>query len=193
MFSIFITLLASSITLIISFFSFIVFIATISNNENLEWIVLYNWSRRWFGRGLRTDSPETYAGGRTASDLLEFVLDKVSKDTSVGRIESIEELISKMNLEKSSIEKMKETIEGKDDGTDSDDLAIYVKVMKKIESIGYSYIDTESSRLQRMLETGNVPDSKVVTMIKRANVLSFFAELSGGTLSKSEETTDSEL
>ena len=193
MFSIFITLLASSITLIISFFSFIVFIATISNNENLEWIVLYNWSRRWFGRGLRTDSPETYAGGRTASDLLEFVLDKVSKDTSVGRIESIEELISKMNLEKSSIEKMKETIEGKDDGTDSEDLAIYVKVMKKIESIGYSYIDTESSRLQRMLETGNVPDSKVVTMIKRANVLSFFAELSGGTLSKSEETTDSEL
>ena len=117
----------------------------------------------------------------------------MSKDTSVGRIESIEELISKMNLEKSSIEKMKETIEGKDDGTDSDDLAIYVKVMKKIESIGYSYIDTESSRLQRMLETGNVPDSKVVTMIKRANVLSFFAELSGGTLSKSEETTDSEL
>lgn len=153
---------------------------------------------KWFGRGNKVDSPDDYEGGRSADQFLNFIKDKVQADKGLGRVASIDEIIMSSSLSSSSsidkdiIEKLEAAVsKAMTESTsqdESENLGIYMKVVKKLKSTGTPYITSESARLTRMIETGNVPESKIAEMLKKMNILEAF----GGSQSKSEEDADAD-
>jgi len=123
---------------------------------------------------------EAYNGGRGEEDFIKYLnarcgLTRVSGGgltSDAGRIESLDALAVKFMGAEDKAAVMGETVAA------SADLAkeaqYYHKVMKKVIEKGDDFINTETSRLSRMLE-GSLSDEKKDQFTVRKNILAAFA------------------
>jgi len=128
---------------------------------------------------------EAYNGGRSQEDFITYLnarcgLKRVAGGgltDDAGRVEALDALAAKFMSAEDKSAVMEETVAA------SADLAkeaqYYHKVMKKVIEKGSDFIDTETSRLSRMLE-GSMSDEKKDQFTVRKNILGAFASSSDG-------------
>jgi len=139
---------------------------------------------KWFPKDDK--SGQAYDGGRSIDDFVNFINEKAgtqrTKDggwlPTAGHIPEFDELVTKFKSATGKVraeiaaeaEKLLPKIEAK-----SKDLAkFYHVVMKKISEKGESFIESESSRLQRLVDSGSVAKNKFAEFAKRINILKLF-------------------
>ncbi|PAV16068.1 disulfide isomerase [Pyrrhoderma noxium] len=138
--------------------------------------------------------PESYEGGRSEADFVEFLNQKCGTNRAVGgglneqagRIEAFDELASKFFSATADIRseilveaaKLAEEI--------GSTAAHYLKIMNKIIEKTDSYLGKESTRLASILKKRSLSDLKLDEIKVKANILSAFAPR------KTEEVADEE-
>jgi len=128
---------------------------------------------------------EVYNGGRSASDLVEFVNDKSGAQRTVGGgfhasagiIDSLSTLANKfMTGGKTTRESILKQAEAADvsDSPNKGFAKFYLIAMRRILKDGESYLKKEIARLEKMSEGGNVNGVTRAQFAKRINILKQF-------------------
>ena len=145
----------------------------------------------------KSNEVEDYSGGRSAEDFVSFLNEKCGLkrvlggglSESAGRDDELDALAAKF-MKASDEEKagvMSETEAASKTKTDNPNAKFYEKFMKKIIEKGPSYVEQETDRLSRTLETGPMADDKKDLFMVRLNILSAFAASEEKTEEKAEE------
>lgn len=50
-------------------------------------------------------------------------------------------------------------------------IELYIKYMKKVESVGANYVDTETERINKLLQSKSVNQNKIGAMLAKLNIL----------------------
>jgi len=128
---------------------------------------------------------EEYNGGRNEQDFINFLNEKCGTnrvagggiDDSAGRVDEFDALadtfMTDVAAREATIADLEKALESQPENQKSGQY--YVKVMKKILDKGESYIQTEISRLEKIL-AGHMTSDKRDQMFKRKNVLNVFKE-----------------
>jgi len=131
---------------------------------------------------------EEYDGGRSEQDFIDFLnkrcgTNRVSGggiDERAGRFDIfdaiVETFMADIDARDKAITDIEKTYETRDSHKKSGEY--YVKVMKKIMEKGESYIQTEISRLEKIL-AGHMKADKRDQMFKRKNILNVFMKAIG--------------
>eukprot|EP00056_Hartaetosiga_gracilis_P010512 m.155789 g.155789 ORF g.155789 m.155789 type:complete len:356 (-) comp13329_c0_seq1:3468-4535(-) len=134
---------------------------------------------KWFPKNNKDG--EAYNGGRGGDDLVSFVNDKTgAKRILGGGLAEDAGTFSDLDAlaQKFSNEEQRESViaEAEEIANKYDDkyAKYYVKVMKKIQEKGNDYTDTETARLNRILDGGSVKSDKVDSFHIRKNILNKF-------------------
>eukprot|EP00055_Hartaetosiga_balthica_P018471 m.134452 g.134452 ORF g.134452 m.134452 type:complete len:378 (-) comp9609_c0_seq1:3606-4739(-) len=134
---------------------------------------------KWFPKDNKDG--EDYRGGRDGADLVSFVNGKTGSKRilgggltdDAGTFDELNTLAAKFSSEedREALLAEAETI-----AASLDDIfaTYYVKVMKKIIEKGNEYPATETARLDRILDGGNVKADKLDSFIIRKNILNKF-------------------
>lgn len=77
------------------------------------------------------------------------------------------------------IKKAEKALEGSTDEKDKTNGDIYVKIMKKIQEKGVDYVDSEVSRVQKLLKD-KITDKKKEQFKKRLDILTSFQQSKSG-------------
>jgi len=125
---------------------------------------------------------EAYNGGRGAEDFVSFLNEKCGLDRvlggglseSAGRYPELDALATKFMTSEDRNAVIEETVKASEAIADKE-ATFYHKFMKKIVEKGDEYVESETSRLSRMLETGPISDEKRDQFMIRRNILSAFA------------------
>jgi len=131
---------------------------------------------------------EEYDGGRGEEDFIEFLNKKCGTnrvagggiDEQAGRFDIFDAIVETFMTDVDAREKSMADIEKTSESRPSHKQAgdYYVKVMKKIMDKGESYIQTEISRLEKIL-SGHMTADKRDQMFKRKNILNVFKKAMG--------------
>jgi len=128
---------------------------------------------------------EKYEGGRELNDLVSYVNSKYGThrdsdgtlDDKVGKIEALDTLAAKFFTSESdraeTLKEAKAVVSGLT-GESAEDANLYVKFMEAISKRGNDYVEKEISRLDRMIESGNLSGKKRDEFTTRKNILSSF-------------------
>jgi len=122
-----------------------------------------------------------YNGGRELAELVSAINEKFGAkrdvegnlDQTAGRVPALDEIVKKLSQGSSKEEVKKELNEAVSTlpSAQAKDGAIYVALTDKYTS---SYVDSEVSRLQRLIKSGSVTPKKVDEFTKRINILKAF-------------------
>jgi len=141
---------------------------------------------KFFSKGNKAG--EEYNGGRSEQDFVDFLNKRCGTNRvlgggineEAGRYDDFDKLAEKFMTDVDSRETAIADIE-KAEKTDADHKKsgeYYVKAMKKIMDKGDSYIQTEISRLEKIL-AGHMTSDKRDQMFKRKNILNVFKKAMG--------------
>jgi len=137
---------------------------------------------KWFPRG--TKEGETYNGGRTPKDFLDFINDKSGTERVVGggfletagRLPELDELAHKFRAadknERAQLLKQAEAWKG--EGKNAANAKWYVLAMKRVIEKGDSFPSEEVARLARLLAGSGVTAIKSAEFNKRGNIIKQF-------------------
>jgi len=128
---------------------------------------------------------EEYNGGRSEEDFINFLNEKCGTnrvagggiDDQAGRVDEFDALADTFMTDVAARETTIADVEKAAEADPEKKKAgeYYVKVMKKIVAKGDSYIQTEISRLEKLL-AGHMTSEKRDQMFKRKNILNVFKE-----------------
>ena len=148
---------------------------------------------KFFPKGSKT--PETYSGGRSEEQLIEFINSKAGTfrvaggglNTEAGTIEAIDTVLQKYvssnglkDMEKATEEIKKAAKNAKDKSTE-----YYLKALAKLTG-NPEYALKEQTRLAGLLKKGGLAPEKIDDLQKRSNILRRF-------LVKEDDDVKSEL
>lgn len=129
----------------------------------------------------------SYSGDRSIEDMVKFVnehagtsrLPDGSVDVSYGRIPEIDELIAGLKqFTNENLNKVKEALEKLPDEVENYK-KVYLSVLKKLQTKGEEYLQTEQERIKRFLTSDSVSKLKKGAFRIRMNVLKAFEALKG--------------
>jgi len=132
---------------------------------------------------------EEYDGGRSEEDFIEFLNKKCGTnrvsgggiDEQAGRFDIfdaiVETFMADIDAREKAMADIEKTSKSRPDHKKAGDY--YVKVMKKIMDKGEGYIETEISRLEKIL-SGHMTADKRDQMFKRKNILNVFKKATTG-------------
>jgi len=139
---------------------------------------------KWFPKDNKAG--ENYEGGRSITDFVEFINEKTgtqrTKDggflASAGRIPELDDLVTKFKAgsdkEKQAIlteaGKLVPTIQGRN----KDFAKFYLIAFKRIIEKGDEFVLSESQRLERLIDSGNVTPDKFAEFSQRLNIVNAF-------------------
>jgi protein disulfide-isomerase A6 len=129
------------------------------------------------------DKPEDYTGGRDKLSFVEFLNEKAGTKRTpegglsdeAGRVKELDDMIAKAGKVTSKVVSNAEAAVKKLQGDAAKYGELYVKAMKKIVAKGSKYIDSESKRLEGLLENPNVTPAKKTLFALRKNILAAFS------------------
>jgi len=136
---------------------------------------------KFFAKGAKAD-PLTYESGRDINSFVTFINEKTgsqrtsdgSLSADAGRIASLDALVTKFVSSKSASVIAEAEAEAKTQtGVNKAAADIYVKLMRAFEKKGASFVESETSRVSRMLE-GSLTAEKRDELQLRKNILAAF-------------------
>jgi len=137
---------------------------------------------KWFGKGQKTE-PEAYEAARDVQSFIDFVNQKAGTNRDIkgrlgaqaGRIAELDAIASKFvgASNADALIKEAEAIVAKLEGAAKEAGKFYTKVMSVIKSKGKAFLESEPSRMEKML-TGAVTPAKVDEFTIRKNILTAF-------------------
>ncbi|PNS18928.1 Protein disulfide-isomerase tigA [Sphaceloma murrayae] len=140
---------------------------------------------KFFPKGSTT--PQDYKGGRSESDLVNFINDKAGLhrvaggglDATAGTVAALDALVKKFTGKQATLEEVaaevKAGLEGLKDGAQDKYAEYYGKVLEKLGK-NEGYVEKESKRLAGLLKKGGLAQEKLDDLVKRSNILSRFKE-----------------
>jgi protein disulfide-isomerase A6 len=142
---------------------------------------------KWFGKSSK-ESPEDYNSGRDMNSFVDFIREKTGSlrtasgrlDSGAGRVASLDSIAAGFlqSSEKAALIKQAEEAVGKLTGTEQGYGNIYVKLMQTIVSRGNDFVQSENTRIDKLLEGSGVSASKIDDLTIRKNILKAFTSSS---------------
>jgi len=136
---------------------------------------------KFFGKTSKSE-PEAYDKGRDHQSFVDFINQKAgthrnldsSLQETVGRIFGLDQLVSQyVASPNAQIISKVEAEAGKLSGSDKAYGDIYVKLLRAFEKKGSSFVETETSRVSRMLEGALTPEKRDELQLRK-NILKAF-------------------
>jgi len=143
---------------------------------------------KFFPRGSKS-SPQSYDGARDLDSFVAYINSQAGTQrtssgrlaNAAGRVSSLDEIAKDYVAAANKAEllaKAKDTAAGLKSEKDKAAAVVYVKVMEKIAGEGGAdYVDTESTRLDKLISSDSVKGAKVDEFTKRQNILRAFKGL----------------
>jgi len=138
---------------------------------------------KWFSRNNK-ETPEDYSGGRDVDSFVQFINSKSGINrlasgrlsSNAGRISSLDAITSGFvaSDKKEALISNAEAIVAELSGDQKTNGGIYVKLMQVIQKRGNDFVDTETARVDKMLEGSGISASKVDELTIRRNILQSF-------------------
>lgn len=140
---------------------------------------------KWFPKDNKAG--EEYSGGRGGEDFLKFLTEKSGVQRvlgggvteEAGRIplfdDFAKQFLAASGAGQSSVLGEATDAQGKVSAGDAVNAKFYVLTMKRVLEKGVGYLATETARLTRMTESGNLQPEKKLQFLKNINILAAFS------------------
>ncbi|KAG8631935.1 hypothetical protein KVT40_001075 [Elsinoe batatas] len=134
---------------------------------------------KFFPRGSST--PEDYKGGRSESDLVNFLNDKAGThrvaggglDATAGTIAALDALVQKFTGKQATLAEVGKEVGEAAKGAKDKYAEYYVKVIEKLGK-NEGYVEKEAKRLAGLVKKGGLAPEKMDDLVRRSNILQRF-------------------